>query len=96
MDVYDEVDRRETDAGKGFCIVLYCVNSFVVLCTPMLEKYQRSCSCSVVSYTESQHPGDRDNCGAFPACESRIFINTKPGKLDLQNPHTNQLCPSSL
>ncbi|KAF3850856.1 hypothetical protein F7725_012628 [Dissostichus mawsoni] len=50
MDVYDEVDRRETDA-------------------------------------ESQHSGDRDDCGAFSSCESRVFINTKSGKFDLQTAH---------
>lgn len=37
--------------------------------------------CSMVSYTEPQHPSDGDDCGAFPACESRVFINSKPGKL---------------
>ncbi len=43
--------------------------------------------CSVVGYTESQHLGDRNDCGAFPSCESRVFINTKPGK----NPHLKAL-----
>lgn len=47
--------------------------------------------CSVVGNTESQHPGDRNNCGAFPSCESRVFINTKPGMPALQNSHSNAI-----
>lgn len=85
MDVYDEVDRRETDAGKVKLPSKSCV---VSLWSHHWSHYQ-SIIRSLVGYTESQHTGDGDNCGAFPSREPRVFINTKPGEWALQNSHSH-------
>lgn len=88
MDVYDEVDRRETDAGRvklssDICVLslenLHWCCSYVHLSTEHHWSHSYNITCSVVGNTESQHPGDGDNCGAFPSRESWVFINTKPG-----------------
>ncbi|MEQ2264322.1 glycerophosphoinositol permease [Xenotaenia resolanae] len=73
MDVYDEVDRRETDAGllSERCSYTHLCHLYLIVC-------------SVVGHTESQHLGDRDYSGPLPSCKSRVFINKKPGKSALQ------------
>lgn len=86
MDVYDEVDRRETDAGwvKMFRVIslenLQQCCAYNILMTPSSNN-----TCSVVGNAESQHAGDGDDGGAFPSCESRVFINTEPGTLALED-----------
>lgn len=94
MDVYDEVDRRETDAGNEKWQIESCVVSrwyfktstgvAAVLASQQDTIDLLSIICSVAGYTESQHPGDGDDCGALPSCESRVFVNKKPGKLALK------------
>lgn len=72
MDVYDEVDRRETDAGKFRGIFLLLLMTHLTLfffCNSYCFHF------SVASYTKSQHSCVRDNCGAFSSCKSRIFLN---------------------
>lgn len=73
MDVYDEVDRRETDAGRvtrfrlPVCSLQHAAGlTFAVIC-------------SVVGNTEPQHPSDRDDRGTFPSCEPDVFLHTQPG-----------------
>lgn len=76
MDVYDEVDRRETDAGEissnnvgmAFFFKFYISHMFFLNCF------------SVVGHSEPQHTGDRHNGCAFPACQPRILVHQKPGK----------------
>lgn len=79
MDVYDEVDRRETDAGRvklssDICVLslenLHWCCSYVHLSTEHHWSHSYNITCSVVGNTESQHPGDGDDCGAFPSRES--------------------------
>lgn len=72
MDVYDEVDRRETDAGRveRFFLAISLQHALGLISAVI---------CSVVGDTEPQHPGDGDDCGAFPSCEPRIFVHTQPG-----------------
>lgn len=101
MDVYDEVDRRETDAGEvklssKICVALhpektFAAASLLTLIRQNLWSHSHPIICSVAGYSEPQHPGDGDDCGAFPSCESRVFINAKPGKSALQNSHANTL-----
>lgn len=101
MDVYDEVDRRETDAGREKWQIESCVVSrwyfktstgvAAVLASQQDTIDLLSIICSVAGYTESQHPGDGDDCGALPSCESRVFINKKPGKSALKNPNALHL-----
>lgn len=78
MDVYDEVDRRETDAGKvkRICSLQHSLVSF------LLFFY------SVVGNTKPQHPSDGDDSGAFPSREPRVFVHAQPGT---SAPHN---CPS--
>lgn len=40
--------------------------------------------CSVVGHTESQQAGDGDDPGSIPSCESRVFLDKKPGKSAVQ------------
>lgn len=74
MDVYDEVDRRETDAGRVEWFLLAISLSIAV-------GLSSAVICSVVGDTEPQHPGDGDHRGAFPSCEPRVFVHTQPGTL---------------
>lgn len=79
MDVYDEVDRRETDAGRVKRFLLrYLTSHAVGLISAVI--------CSVVGDAEPQHLGDGDDRGAFPSCEPRVFIHTQPG---MSPPHNH-------
>lgn len=52
---------------------------------------------SVAGHTESQQAGDGDDGDSFPSCESRVFLNKKPGKSAVQKspqtlfPHSHHL-----
>lgn len=88
MDVYDEVDRRETDAGKvdsNKRLRLFC--SAQQMPFSVFEHYWCCFNvvCSVVGHTESQHLGNRNSCGPFSSCESRVFINKKPGNISFEH-----------
>lgn len=82
--------------ASKICVVslenLHCSGSYCQLSTRHQWPHPYNLICSVVGNTESQHPGDRNNCGAFPSCESRVFINTKPGMSALQKPPSQTLC----
>lgn len=81
MDVYDEVDRRETDAGRDNSLLLnICLTSARLVLIFSCFFY------SVVGNTEPQHPGDRDDRGAFPSRQPRVFIHTQPGTSALTQP----------
>lgn len=95
MDVYDEVDRRETDAGwvkMPRVISLENLRQCFGYSIPMSSSSDNTCS--VVGNAESQHAGDGDNSGAFPSCESRVFINTEPGTLALEDTNLAALLSS--
>lgn len=71
MDVYDEVDRRETDAGRVKVSSEFGVLQLELTSRPdAIGLILCNIICSVAGNTESQHPGDGDDCGAFPPCES--------------------------
>lgn len=76
MDVYDEVDRRETDAGWVWrrLPVKRCQALF-----HLRHAQSGIVFCSVAGDSEPQHAGDGDDGGAFPSCQSWVFIDTEPG-----------------
>lgn len=69
-DVYDEVDRRETDASWSYCYKLFSCRVFTHVC------------CSLVGHSESQQVGFRPSHHAIPTCQPSIVSNTQPGGRD--------------
>lgn len=81
MDVYDEVDRRETDAGgtlTSVCSIPLLI-WIISLCGTLLP--------SVVGHAEPQHAGDGHHSCALSACQSGVLVHQKPGKSRHQESH---------
>lgn len=82
MDVYDEVDRRETDAGEMIINTMERTDSGNVHST---SANFRCIWCSLAGHSEPQHLGNGDNSCAFPSCKPRVLINSKPGKFSTES-----------
>lgn len=82
MDVYDEVDRRETDAGETtYYISIYNAVCNVILFMPAFYCFIfMLCFFSVVGHSEPQYTCNRHHSCAFSACQSRVLLYQKPGK----------------
>ena len=87
MDVYDEVDRRETDAGESSLYIFYPplpylrrVHLPLCVISDLPTSRVAASPLSVAGHPEPQHPGVRRHRGALPPRQPRVLLHPEPGK----------------